>query len=273
MLFVALDGTGAPNGAVKGTPGDTGRDLFATPSGFTALRNPFDPSGNVPPPVSLVTLDSSGQAGTTTQLLSAATPLDGFARVAFPDGSFLLVWSETGSCPECRDMHAEHFSARGASVAAAFVLHSFDASSSDSFAVAASMTGLLVAWSVSSDSMDFTLMAEPFDEDGNSKGTPTSFGHITAENAPTIALTSAPGGDLVAAWGTGLDGEHGSLFVEAVAPTGAPEGASTMLGSVQPDNDEDILVVASPSGAMVLYEDDPAQNGTQVFAIPIECAE
>jgi hypothetical protein len=273
MLFIGLDDTGASTGAEAVTPGDTGRDLFATSSGLSALRNPFDPTGLVPPPVSLVQLDASGHAGASTQLLPASTPLEGFSRIAFSDGSFLLVWGEDGACDECRDIHARYFSSMGASLASPVVLHSFDATSSDLYAVAASSTDVLFVWSDPMAPAGFTLMAQAFDENGNAQGSTSTFAETGDENAPTFALAPAPGGDFLVVWGTGSYGQTGSLEVESLDSAGEAEGGPTLLQSVRPDDDERILVVATTSGAMVAYEDDPAENGTQVFAIPLQCAE
>jgi len=51
---------GAPTGSVAHSAGDSAQDLFATSSGYTILRSPFDPTGSTPGPVSLATLDPSG---------------------------------------------------------------------------------------------------------------------------------------------------------------------------------------------------------------------
>jgi hypothetical protein len=220
-----------------------------------------------------VELDSSGHVGATTELLPVTTPLESFSRIPFSDGSFLLVWAQDGSCSACRDIHAEHFSSMGASLAAPVVLHSFDATSSDLYAVAASSTDVLFAWSEPTATTGFALMAQAFDENGNAQGSTSTFAESTDETAPAIALAPAPGGDFLAAWSTGAYGEHGSLTVEAVSVAGGAEGDPTVLSTVRPDDDERLLVVATTSGAMLAYEDDPDENGTQVFAIPLQCAE
>jgi hypothetical protein len=86
-----------------------------------------------------------------------------------------------------------------------------------------------------------------------------------------LGIAAAPGGDFVVAWAEGVGTVTGSLFVQSVGPDGASEGPATMLGMVSPGSEEDVLVVASPLGAMVVYESDVPNYGIEVYAVPLTC--
>ncbi len=52
---------------------------------------------------------------------------------------------------------------------------------------------------------------------------------------------------------------------------GTREGTPTMLGSIM-SPEQDLFVVASPLGSMVLYENDPPSK-VEVFGVPLRCVE
>ncbi len=54
-------------------------------------------------------------------------------------------------------------------------------------------------------------------------------------------------------------------------PDGTPEGTPTMLGPIM-SPEQDRIVVASPLGAMVLYDNDTPSH-VEVFGVPHPCAE
>jgi hypothetical protein len=275
MLFVPIDDRGAPSGPSRVVGGDPARTMFATRSGFSVLRSPFDPSGVLRGPVSVASLDGNGQINHERQLLDGSTPLVAYTRVAYGDDSFLLSWLTDGPCPTgCRTTQAEHFSEKGDPLAAAVTVHTFDAETYGVLEIAASgaaSSGFLAVWSEGS-SGPVTLVAEPFDADGRPAGSPSTFTTLPGLNAPYFALAGAPGGDYVVAW-IDTDSVHsGGIYVQAVSTDGTAEGPVTMLGSVSAMSEEALLVVASAAGAMIVYEDDVPGLGVEVFAIPLRCA-
>jgi hypothetical protein len=139
-------------------------------------------------------------------------------------------------------------------------------SDSVGYAVAASSSGFLEVWSEGTG--DSTgLVAEPFDEDGHSTGPSSPFGNASGN---IIALATAPGGDLLAAW-DGASESAGNVYVQAVSADGTPEGTPTLLGSIM-SPEQDLFVVASPLGGMVLYEND-TPSYAEVFGVPLRCAD
>ncbi|HEY5242889.1 MAG TPA: hypothetical protein VIJ22_15525 [Polyangiaceae bacterium] len=271
LLFTTTDATGATTGSVAHNAGDSAQDLFATPSGYTILRSPFDSSGATPGPVSLATLDPSGSVSGSVQLLDATTPVVSYSRIAFPDGSFALVWLGNDACPSCLTVHAQHLASDGEALAPAVALHAFGPDSPDEYAVSASSKGLLFAWAEGGTTGPVTLSASPFDADGQPVGAPSVFAEAPNQSNVALALTAAPGGDVVASWIAGGD-VSGQLYVEAVAPDGTAEGPATTLAPVSFSPEADLFVVASPLGAMVLYESDVPNYGIEVYAIPLKCA-
>jgi hypothetical protein len=275
LLFTAVDATGAPTGAVVRSAGDSARDLVATAGGYTILRSPFDPSGATPGPVSLATLDTSGNVTASSPLLDASTPILTYSRVPFADGSFSLIYLANDVCPACRSVHAQHFSGAGDALTPGVTLHTFDATSSGQYAISASSKGLLLAWTEeSSGETPLTLVAAPFDPGGQPLGEPSTFAQLPAQTDLVMGLGTAPGGDLIAAWIDGLDrNAGGNVHVQSVAPDGTAEGPATTLAPATGSSDESVLVVASAQGAMVLYESDVPNYGIEVYAIPLKCAE
>ena len=271
LLFTTTDPTGAPTGSVAQSAGDSARDLFATSSGYSILRSPFDPTGSTPGPVSLATLDPSGNVTGSVQLLGATTPVVSYSRIPFADGSFSLVWLGNDACPSCLTVHAQHLASNGDALAPAVALHAFGPDSPDEYAVSASSKGLLFAWAEGGSTGPVTLSASAFDADGQPVGGPNVFAQAANQSNVVLALAAAPGGDVVASWIAG--GEiSGQVYVEAVAADGTAEGPPTTLVPVSDSPEEDLLVVASALGAMVLYESDIPNYGIEVYAIPLKCA-
>jgi hypothetical protein len=264
MQFVPIDTSGVSMGSVTTVPGEAGRYLLPTSTGFSILRSPFNSSGMRPPPVSLAMLGPSGSVLSETTLLEASTKTDWYWRIGFPDGSFLLLWESETDPSGSSVVFGRHFAEGGTSLAPSVTLHTFGPDSVG-YAVAASSSGFLGVWSeATGDSTG--LVAEPFDEDGHSTGPSSPFGNASGN---IIALATAPGGDLLAAW-DGASESAGTVYVQAVSADGTPEGTPTMLGSIM-SPEQDLFVVASPLGGMVLYENDTPSNVE--VGVPLRCAE
>jgi hypothetical protein len=274
MQFVPVDSNGAPSGPVARVAGDPARYMLPTSTGFSVLRSAFNDSGLLSPPVDLATLDPTGRVLSTRTLLDASTPVDWYTRVGLADGSFLLVWWGSNACAGCRAVHAEHFGEGGDSLAPAATVHTFDAHSYGGYAVAASSppsTGFLFAWSDGAGPVD--LFGEPFDANGRSAGAAHRFAELPGPNAPTFTLAGAPGGDFVAAWVDGLETSQGQVYVQSVAADGSAEGPPTTLAPISATPELNLLAVASPLGAMVLYESDIPNYGIEVYAVPLRCSQ
>jgi hypothetical protein len=269
LQFVQIDPSGAPTGSVVTLPGGQGSDMLATSTGFSVLRGPWNAEGDRTPPVSLATLDATGHLVSTTTLLDASTKANGYFRTGFSDGTFLLVWSWTRTESGRSTAFARHFAEDGTALAPAVTLRTFGRMSwGGSFTLTPVEGGFLFAWA-ERDHGGSDLMGQPFDEDGRPTGSAVRFART--QGVAVLALTPAPGGDVVAAWDDSYETNRAPIYVQAVAADGSPEGAPTKLESIEAPV-TDLFVVASTAGAMLLFEDDTTEN-VEVFGIPLRCAE
>jgi hypothetical protein len=265
-LFVATDASGSPVGSIVPIEPSEVRALFATQTGFSALLSPFitDESGDNPGPVSLATLDTSGNLESSTQLVGNAPPLESYARVAFSDGSFALLSSTVNASST---IVLQHFSSVGVPIAKPTTLQ---AENANGYTLTASATssGLLL---VSTNAAGTALVGTPFDRDGNPAGSSTTFAQAST-GIVLIALAEAPGGDVLVAWfdGGGASGEETNVRVVSVAADGTAEGPPTTVATTTAAEDSSLVVAASTEGAMVFYDDD-AQDSIEVFAVPLRC--
>ena len=269
MLFVPTDGDGASTGTVSKTAGNPGRFMLGAGAGYSVLRSPFDDSGALVGPVSLATLDLQGQVTNTRLLLEESASFAGYARAGYPDGSFLFFWYTHDACAGCSTFHVQHDAANGAALAPPTAAHAFGANEYGTVSVATSASGFLAAWTEGSGA-SFDLLAQPFDPDGQPTGSAARFAQNGGQNQPVVALTAAPGGFL-AAWADGAYSTPTHLYVQSVAPDGTAGGATTTLTTIATSEDgTNLFVVATPDGAMVLYEDE-VPLGIEVFALPLHC--
>jgi len=271
MQFAPIDESGVVTGEVARLAGDPGRYLLATTTGFSVLRSAFNESGTRPPPVDLALLDAAGNLVSTKTLLDRSVKTDWYERYGLPDLSFLLVWPGP-SCDGCSGVFARHYAEDGTPLAPVATLHDFGPMDYGSYAIAPTTRGFLFAWS-KGGAGPYDLMGQPFDADGRSLGPSGQFAQVSGANAPTFTLASTPGGDLVAAWADGPFTTDGHVYVQAVAADGSAEGTATTLDDlVTSDSSIDVVAVASPLGAMVLYENFVSE-GMEVFGVPIQCAQ
>jgi hypothetical protein len=96
---------------------------------------------------------------------------------------------------------------------------------------------------------------------------------VNGSTLAALALGTAPGGDAILAWVSSAGGQKGDLLTQSVAATGEAEGPAVSLGGVLLDTEQSLRVVASAQGGMVIYDNQVPNQGRQVFAIPIHCAE
>src|SRR5215472_3331778 len=270
MFFVPIDQNGAPTGAPTRTPGDPGRYLLGTSTGFSALRSAFDPSGLRHSPVELASLDASGQVLGSRTILDASVPVDWYWRFGLADGSFVIVWAASDACPGCRTVRGQHFSESGVAMASVARLHDFGANEYGNYTAAATSTGFLLAWSEGGPPNPIEFVGEPFDPDGVPTGGATHFAKFPGPNAPLFALATAPGGDLRAAWVDDSLSQHPQAYVQSVRADGSPEGSVATVSTAAPSSDT-VMVVASPLGAMLLYQGDIPNFGIEVYAVPLAC--
>ena len=266
LQFAPLDSTGATTAAITGTPGDQGRVLVATPGGFTMLSTPYR---GMRSPVSLATLDASGHRIGTRVLVTSVQPaatIDPVGRALYADGSFLLVWSEGGGCGAmCQASYAQHFSQTGDVLGARVVVRAV-------YAAAPSSRGVLFAW-IAGTAGKLTLETSPRDANGAPIGADAQITPIVGQNQGEVAAATAPGGDVIVAWTADTDAKRSELFVQAVAATGEAEGPPVSLGAIANYSEQTLRVASSAQGTMVLYQDRSTNQGSQVFAIPLRCAQ
>jgi hypothetical protein len=267
-LFVPVDDDGAPLAGPVNILNSKGSDLMATSTGYSVVGGQFDPSGSLVSPIEVVVLNAAGGVFGSRILLDASTPLAWFQRFALAGSDFVLVWNETSTCSGCHAVRAQHFGEQGQTMTPAVTLRSFGAQDYSAWVVATSPTGMMLVRSDASASPG-QLVAEPFDVDGNPLGPPQAFAQLSGQSASLLAMTAAPGGDFLVAWTE--DGGQGSLMVQSVGRDGASEGPATMLGAIDTQPDSRVLVVASPRGAMVVYENDVLDYGVEVFVLPLGC--
>ncbi|MGH7328127.1 MAG: hypothetical protein ACREJX_07220, partial [Polyangiaceae bacterium] len=116
-----------------------------------------------------------------------------------------------------------------------------------------------------------SLIGEPFDANGNSLGSERTFAEIADPDVPPFAIAAAPGGDWIAVWLDDVYRPTSHVSVQAVNANGSSEGPATTLASASEGSDANVMVVASPLGAMALYESDIPNYGIEVYAIPLKC--
>ncbi len=268
MLFTSIDKTGGATGSPVVTSPLPGRALLTTPAGYTVLQAPFD---GVRAPVVLTTLDPSGQiVGPSRQLIDDSSTVAMVSRLAFGDRSFLLLWLAEHPCPECRTLYAQHFSETGDELAPRIVVHAFAAGDYRRYAAAVSAVGFVAAWFEEIETGRLVSIAA-FDADGESLGPPRVLTSMAGLFSETVALGTAPAGDVIAAWSQREEPQDVELVVQALTATGDARGEEVIVGTRRPTNNGRMQIVASSNGAMLVYENAVTSVGDQVFAIPLQC--
>lgn len=242
------------------------RDLLANEAGYTFLAEQIRALWGV----SVVQLDAEGQ----TPAQVAPSVLDGFpevlfARVGLPDRSFVLTSKETLEPPPRRTLlHLRRYDGRGLPRGEVQTpLETLRAVRA--FTVAGGVDALMALWEeADASAAPYRVVARALGADGSPRG-----------EARPLASTGDYQGGLTATWASGdvlVAGIFGSGLLRPVvtplSPDGAPRGDALPI-PVPPGATrvERVRLVATASGALVLYTTDPGSYPNLMVAVPLTC--
>lgn len=265
--LVLLDAMGRPSPTRSiALPGSgfslTGcRALMARSAGFTFLSEQVRALWGV----SMVSLDATGTTlGTTAPTVLEGFPPVPFARFGLSDRSFALAWRGQ------RDTHGvlsvRRFETDGAPRGAAQVVRDAGRSIRDFVATEAG-DGLMALWEEPNPSF-YTVALRPLSADGSPRGETvlrSDLGFYAGEPAATYAR-----GDVLATALVGSGVVRPVVF--AVAPNGSPR--SDVLAIPLPDGASRATtprLVATASGALLVYATDPGAYPNRLVAVPLAC--
>jgi hypothetical protein len=271
LQFVTIDKTGMVTAPPVNTSVLPGRDILVVQDGFTMLQSPFDEPRT---PVMLTSLDTDGSVvGTPRELVDDSSSILGqVARVAFEDRSFLLLWRTPEDCDGCQTLYGQHFSEVGDALGSRAYLHAFSAESIKGYEIAASSVGVVAGWFERAEDGSVAIHTAPFDFDGGELEAPSAIVSDLGPNSEAFALASAPGGDLLAAYSHHIQGLEAELNLQPLTPNGGARGDEVTVRTFRPTNNKGMRVVATSEGGMLLYESEVPNVGSQIFAIPLQCA-
>ncbi len=245
--LVPLNGDGTTAGAATSLGTGACESLQVTQAGFDLIFVTSNPEA-----MSLMDTGPTGSSPTSTVLQSAGLPPAELARASFDDGSFLLA-VEPVSLNNCLcpvELSAEHFSASGASLAAAVKVGPIYPGSH--VALAGLGSSALIA---TSGSPAGPVTVRQLDENGNLVGSPQALGTPLDGGGPgVLGIDIAPyGSGAIVAWSQGLPSQtDAQLLVQVVSSTGAPVGSPVAVAPTGVGHD--VRIVATASGALVAWD-------------------
>ncbi len=245
--LVPLNGDATTAGAATSLGMGGCESLRATQAGFDLILVSSNPEA-----MSLVETGPTGSSPTSTLLQSAGLPPAELERATFEDGSFLLA-VEPVSLSNCLcpvELSAQHFSASGASLAAAVKVGPVYPGAH--VAIAGLGSSALIA---TSGSLAGPVTVRQLDEDGNLLGSPQPLGTPLDGGGPgVLGIDIAPyGSGALVAWSEGLPSQTDArLLVQAVSSTGAPVGSPLVVAPTGVGRD--VRIVATASGALVAWD-------------------
>jgi hypothetical protein len=245
--LVPLNGDGTTAGAATALGMGGCESLQVTQAGFDLIFVTSSPEA-----MSLMETGPTGSSPTSAVLPSADVPPADLARASFDDGSFLLV-VEPVSLDNCIcpvELSAQHFSGRGASLAAAVKVGPVYPGSHVALAGLGS-TALIAT----TGSLAGPVTLRQLDEDGNLVGSPQPLGTPVDGGGPGVfGIDIAPyGSGAIVAWSQSLPSQtDAQLLVQAVSSTGAPFGSPVVVAPTGVGRD--VRIVATASGALVAWD-------------------
>ncbi len=252
--FVQLEQEGVPNGSpVKILGAAWCYWLSARPGGFSAFSStPFGLGS-----LELYSLDPAGHTDTATPSLVLDDSAAPAGHVNLADASTLLAWS----LPD--GMHAAHVDPGGGAIGAPGQLLA-TAVDATRFSLRAFGGGALMAWSPPPAPSDVHVQRVAADLTlGSSSVIATAVPDLDGIDAAEVT-----GGALVAWLSSGMP--TSVLTVQAIDETGAPVGPP--LTNDVPSFANNLRIVRTPLGAMVVFEAEEQLDPVQVFALALQCA-
>ena len=242
------------------------RDLLVNGAGYTFLAEQIRALWGV----SVVQLDAEGQ--TPAQL--APSVLDGFpevlfARVGLPDRSFVLISRETlEPMPRRTRLHLRRYDERGMALGDVQTpLETLRAVRA--FTVTGGVDALVALWEeADASTAPYQVVVRALGADGSPRGEarPLASGAFYQGG---LAATLASGDVLAAGiFGSGLL----RPVVTPLSLDGSPRGDALPI-PIPPGATrvERVRLVATPSGALVLYTTDPGSYPNRLVAVPLTC--